>query len=157
MTETQAKYETGEGDDTMTFDKGIIEELNKPLNPALTKTLKHNGSRYLEGHTVISQANRIFGFDGWGYDIVAVHLQRIENISTDGEVVYTYAYSATVTVTVEGAPSRTDVGFNIVQKNRKNNVYTPESHETSFKGAVTGRHETGAALVRSPVRELIVR
>ena len=132
MTETQAKYET-EGGDAMTFDKGTIEELDKPLNPALTKTLK--GNRYLEGHTIISQANRIFGYDSWGYDIVDVQLQRIENIGDGGEVQHAYAYSATVTVTVAGAHPRTDIGFNTVQKWKTG--YTPEAHDTAMKGAVT--------------------
>ena len=117
----------------MTFDKGTIEELNKPLSPSLPKTLK--GNRYLEGHVVISQANRLFGFDGWGYEIVDVQFQRIENISAGGEVVHTYAYSATVTANVTGAPSRTDVGFGIVQKWKTG--YTPEAHDTAMKGAVT--------------------
>ena len=133
MTEAQAKYKTGEGDDTMTFDKKINEELNKPLSPSLPKTLK--GNRYLEGHVVISQANRIFGYDGWGYDLVDQQLQRIDNIGDGGEVTHTYAYSATVTVHVNGAPSRTDVGFSTVQKWK--GVYTPEGHETAFKSAVT--------------------
>ena len=41
------------------------------------------------------------------------------------------AYSATVRVTVPGAPSRTDVGFQPV------NDDSAEGHETAYKGAVT--------------------
>ena len=48
-----------------------------------------------------------------------------------GEVTSTPAYSAVVRVSVPGAPSRTDVGFQPVA------VESPEGHETAFKGAVT--------------------
>ena len=41
------------------------------------------------------------------------------------------AYSATVRVTVPGAPSRTDVGFQPVSDD------SAEGHETAYKGAVT--------------------
>ena len=41
------------------------------------------------------------------------------------------AYSATVRVTVPGAPSRTDVGFQPVSDE------SAEGHETAYKGAVT--------------------
>ena len=43
----------------------------------------------------------------------------------------TAAYSAVVRVSVPGAPSRTDVGFQPVTDD------SPEGHETAFKGAVT--------------------
>ena len=43
----------------------------------------------------------------------------------------TAAYSAVVKVSVPGAPSRTDVGFQPVTDD------SPEGHETAFKGAVT--------------------
>ena len=48
-----------------------------------------------------------------------------------GEVTRTAAYAAVVRVTVPGAPSRTDVGFQPLSDE------SPEGHETAFKGAVT--------------------
>jgi recombination DNA repair RAD52 pathway protein len=48
-----------------------------------------------------------------------------------GEATSTAAYSAVVRVTVPGAPSRTDVGFQAVADE------SPEGHETAYKGAVT--------------------
>ena len=64
-----------------------------------------------------------------------MRLERIENVTEQGQVSHTYAYSATVTVHVTGAPSRTDVGFSTVQKWKTG--YTPEAHDTAMKGAVT--------------------
>ena len=88
---------------------------------------------YLEGHTVIDQANRIFGFGGWGYDLVGnVTLRQLEAVDPrTGEVKTSSAYSAPVRVTVVGAPSRTDVGFHAVTEE------TSDGHDTALKGAVT--------------------
>ena len=88
---------------------------------------------YLEGHTVIDQANRIFGHGGWGYDLVGdVTLRQFETVdSRTGEVKTSSAYSAPVRVTVAGAPSRTDVGFHAVTEEN------PDGHDTALKGAVT--------------------
>ena len=108
----------------------------QPLDPALVSQRQGRGNRsydYIEGHTVIDQANRIFGYGGWGYELVGdVSLRRIEKLDVStGELRVTFAYSAPVRVTVNGAPSRTDIGFHIVAED------TPEGHETACKGAVT--------------------
>lgn len=129
MTETQATYDVHAD----RFADKVNADLKKPLSPALPKTLK--GMRYLEGHTVISQANRIFGFDGWGYDVVSVQLHEIDTKDKKGNPTKAYGYSATVTVTVNGAPPRTDVGFNTVAEWRSG--YHPDAHDTAMKGAVT--------------------
>ena len=114
----------------------VTEALAQPLDPQLVSQRKGRGGRkfdYIEGHTAIDQANRIFGFGGWGYELVGdVTLRPIEQTdSRTGEVTSTPAYSAVVRVTVPGAPSRTDVGFQPVAEE------TPEGHETAYKGAVT--------------------
>ena len=114
----------------------VTEALAQPLDPQLISQRKGRGGRkfdYIEGHTAIDQANRIFGFGGWGYELIGdVTLRPIEQInSRTGEVTRTTAYSATVRVTAPGAPSRTDVGFQPVSDE------SPEGHETAYKGAVT--------------------
>ena len=114
----------------------VVNALEQPLDPALVSRRDGRGNRqydYIEGHTVIDQANRIFGYGGWGYELVGdVSLRRIEKVDVrTGEVKVNYAYSAPVRVTVNGAPSRTDIGFHIVTED------TPEGHETAAKGAVT--------------------
>ena len=110
--------------------------LAQPLDPALICQRKGRAGmvyHYLEGHAVIDQANRIFGFGGWGYDLVAdVTLRRIESVdSRTGEVRASLGYSAPVRVTVAGAQSRTDIGFHAVTED------TQDGHDTAIKGAVT--------------------
>ena len=114
----------------------VTEALAQPLDLQLVSQRKGRGGRkfdYIEGHTAIDQANRIFGFGGWGYELVGdVTLRQIESMdSRSGEVTCSAAYSAIVKVTVPGAPSRTDVGFQAVTDE------SAEGHETAFKGAVT--------------------
>ena len=114
----------------------VTEKLSQPLDPSLVSQRRGRAGRdysYIEGHTVIDQANRIFGFGGWGFDLAGeVVLREIENVDPKtGEVRRIRAYSAPVRVTVPGAPPRTDVGFHTVAED------TGEGHETAFKGSVT--------------------
>ena len=114
----------------------VVNALEQPLDPALVSRRDGRGNRqydYIEGHTVIDQANAIFGYGGWGYELAGdVSLRRIEKVDVrTGEVKVNYAYSAPVRVSVVGAPPRTDIGFHVVAED------TPEGHETAAKGAVT--------------------
>ena len=114
----------------------VTGALGQPLDPALISQRKGRAGRtfsYIEGHVAISEANRVFGFGGWGYELVAdVTLREIENVDPfTGEVKRVRAYSAPVRVTVPGAPPRTDVGFHAVTEE------TADGHETALKGAVT--------------------
>ena len=114
----------------------VTNALGQPLDPGLVSQRKGRAGRtydYLEGHAVIDQANRIFGFGGWGYELVGdVTLRQFENVDTKtGEVKLTHVYSAPVRVTVPGAPPRTDIGFNAVAEDNA------DGHETAIKGAVT--------------------
>ena len=117
------------GDSPLHWDAlspNINEALRQPLDPALVSERKGRGGRrfsYIEGHTAIDQANQVFGYGGWGYELVGdVTLREFKSGA---------AYSATVRVTVLGAPSRTDVGFQPVSDD------SAEGHETAYKGAVT--------------------
>ena len=114
----------------------VTQALGQPLDPALASQRKGRAGRsydYLEGHVVIDQANRIFGFGGWGYELVGdVTLRRIETVDTQtGEVKVTSGYSAPVRVTVAGALPRTDLGVHPVAED------TLDGHDTAMKGAVT--------------------
>ena len=113
-----------------------VTGVGQPLDPALVSQRKGRAGRtfsYIEGHVAISEANRVFGFGGWGYELVAdVTLREIENVDPHtGEVKRFRAYSAPVRVTVPGASPRTDVGFHAVTEE------TADGHETALKGAVT--------------------
>ena len=47
----------------------VTQALGQPLDPALVSQRKGRGGRtfsYIEGHTAISEANKVFGFGGWG-------------------------------------------------------------------------------------------
>ena len=97
----------------------VTQALSQPLDPALASQRKGRGGRtfdYLEGHVVIDQANHIFGYGGWGYELVGdVTLRRIETVdSQTGEVTVSQGYSAPVRVTVAGALPRTDTGVHPV-------------------------------------------
>lgn len=120
--------------------------LEQPLDPVLISYRKGRSRRssaggkkrvaifaYVEGRAAIQQANRIFGFGGWGYEVVGdvVPWETDAVDSETGEVRRVRSYAATVRVTVAGAPPRTDVGFHSVVEE------TPEGHETAYKGAVT--------------------
>ena len=114
----------------------VTNALGQPLDPALVSQRKGRAGRtydYLEGHVVINQANHIFGFGGWGFELAAdVTLREIETVDTKtGEVKRTHVYSAPVRVTVPGAPPRTDIGFHAVAEDNA------DGHETAIKGAVT--------------------
>ena len=114
----------------------VTEKLSQPLDPSLIFQRKGRGGRdylYMEGHTVIDQANRIFCLGGWGFELVGdVSLRDIETVDAKtGEVRRIRAYSAPVRVTVPGAPPRTDIGFHVVAEE------SGEGHETAAKGAVT--------------------
>ena len=127
------------GDHDLLWDglsPAVTQKLSEPLDPSLVSRRKGRAGRtyeYIEGHAVIDQANRIFGFGGWGHEVVGeVGLLKIENVDPKtGEVKRIHAYSATVRVTVPGAPSRTDVGFHTVAEENG------EGHETAYKGSVT--------------------
>ena len=114
----------------------VSNALSQPLDPALVSQRKGRAGRtfdYLEGHVVIAQANRIFGYGGWGYELAGdVTLRRIETVDPQtGEVKVSLGYSAPVRVTVAGALPRTDIGVHPVTED------TLDGHDTALKGAVT--------------------
>ena len=114
----------------------VSQALGQPLDPELVSQRKGRGGKsfdYLEGHAVIDQANRIFGYGGWGYELVGdVTLRRIETLDTQtGEVKVDQGYSAPVRVTVAGALPRTDLGVHPVAEDNF------DGHDTAMKGSVT--------------------
>ena len=114
----------------------VSQALGQPLDLDLASQRKGRGGKffdYLEGHAVIDQANRIFGYGGWGYELVEnVTLRRIETVDPQtGEITTASAYSAPVRVTVAGALPRTDLGVHPVTEDNL------DGHDTAMKGAVT--------------------
>ena len=114
----------------------VTQALGQPLDPELVSQRKGRGGKsfdYLEGHIVIAQANHIFGYGGWGYELVGdVTLRRIETVDPQtGEVTVSQGYSAPVRVTVAGALPRTDLGVHPVAEE------TFDGHDTAMKAALT--------------------
>ena len=58
----------------MTFSKKQLEALSAPLDPRHVKMRKQGGRPvyYIEAWWAISEANRIFGFDGWDRETIEV-------------------------------------------------------------------------------------
>lgn len=110
--------------------------LEQPLDPALVSERETRDGRllqYIEGWAAINQANRIFGFDGWGAEVVGEVAYRPLSL-TDPDTSETIAvgmYTAAVRVAVRGCPPKADVGCAFVSQD------TPEAHEAAYKGAVT--------------------
>ena len=97
----------------------VTNALSQPLDPELVSQRKGRGGKlfdYLEGHVVIDQANRVFGYGGWGYELVGdVTLRQVETVDPQtGEIRTALGYSAPVRVTVAGALPRTDIGVHPV-------------------------------------------
>ena len=110
--------------------------LAQPLDHALVSERELRDGRllqYIEGWVVINQANRIFGHDGWGAEVVGDVAYRplslVDPVTDTPAAVGTY--TATVRVTARGCPPKADVGCGFVAEE------TPEAHEAAYKGAVT--------------------
>ena len=114
------------------MDAKITKKLQEELDGSLI-SLKRGRYRYIEGCTVIDQANGIFGHGGWGYELASpVEMRTFDVVDKKtGEKRTQYGYSATVTVTVKDAQPRTDIGFCTVADQ------TADGHDTAMKGAVT--------------------
>jgi len=113
--------------------------LDQPLDPKLGAYRKADRGRdvsYLEGHLVIAQANRIFGFDAWSYSVDRIDLTYMN----DGKGLL---YSTLVTVNADGCGSRQDTGCHPIRNSvdqdgkEKDNINNPEQHDLARKSAVT--------------------
>ncbi len=114
----------------------VLALLAEPLDPALISERGASDGRlfqYIEGWAAINQANRLFGYDGWGAELVGEAGYRPMSLidpATD-QPLAVGMYTASVRVTVRGCPARSDVGCGFVAGE------TPEAHEAAYKGAVT--------------------
>lgn len=85
-------------------------ELAKNLEPQHVKTAKYVNGAFIEGWHAISEANRIFGFDGWSYRAQLTKEAVEQGKDRDGNPQWQAAYTCVVTLTV-GDTVREDVGF----------------------------------------------
>ena len=115
--------------------QNVIEELDKPLSLSHVKKREGAGKKmldYLEGWFVISEANRIFGFDGWCRRTTRIELiGSFSKIDNYGKEKTHAAYRASVLITVDGV-EREGTGFgNGIDANELN------AHELAIKEAET--------------------
>ena len=105
-----------------------VKQLQAGLDPSHVAKRKGFGGggmlSYIEGHVAIDTANRIFGFDGWSYEILEV--------ACIGETSGKVAYRATVKLTVNDTV-RVDVGYG--DGSNKSNILA--AHELALKESVT--------------------
>lgn len=113
--------------------------LAKPLDAARIKTRAAGGNKpalsYLETHDVIRTANEIFGFGGWGHEIVDLRLipgVTVTNAAGDKNGVCV-GYVCTVRLTVAGCVPTSGVGYGDATEYRESATVT--AHELAAKEA----------------------
>ena len=85
-----------------------IEELDKPLDRAVVKTRSKGNFdlSYIEGWWAISEANRIFGFDGWNRE--TVYCKEVSRTEYNGK--HKVGYEAKVRIIVDDVVVRDGTG-----------------------------------------------
>jgi len=118
------------------FTEKQLKNLEAPLDGKRVKRREQGNISlsYLEGYDIIDHANKIFGFDGWSYDVTRLQQVSEEINEKNNKVV---AYRALITVTVYSSNHqlfvlRSDVGYGIgIAKDYAS------AHESGGKEAVT--------------------
>ena len=123
-----------------TFSPEQITALSAPLDRAKVRQREQGRNKvsYLEGWQVIAEANRIFGFDGWQRETIAVECvnQSERTIGRDGRSGWGVTYTARVRITV-GA---TDAGPVIREGSGAGHgidIDLGQAHESAIKEAET--------------------
>ena len=89
---------------TAVFSPEQIAALSAPLDRAKVQTRSQAGRSlaYLEGWQAIAEANRIFGFDGWQRETIAVHCvsERERTLGSSSRAGWGVTYTARVRIRV---------------------------------------------------------
>ena len=87
----------------MGFSEKQVQALRRSLNPRHVRTREANGRElsYIEGWYAISEANRIFGFDGWSRETVETRCVLARE--NRGSFVAVYVAKVRITVHADGA------------------------------------------------------
>ena len=87
----------------MGFSEKQVQALRRSLNARHVRTREANGRElsYIEGWYVISEANRIFGFDGWSRETVETRCVLARE--NRGSFVAVYVAKVRITVHADGA------------------------------------------------------
>jgi len=89
---------------TTLFSSEQIAALSAPLDRAKVQTRSQAGRSlsYMEGWQAIAEANRIFGFDGWQRETIAVHCvaERERTLGSSNRAGWGVTYTARVRIRV---------------------------------------------------------
>ena len=125
---------------TCTFSAEQITALSAPLDRAKVRQREQGRSQvsYLEGWQVIAEANRIFGFDGWQRETVALRCvnQSERTIGRDQKPGWGVTYTARVRISVSttGQPALIREGCGA---GHGIDVDLGQAHESALKEAET--------------------
>lgn len=130
----------------MSFTDTQIKALGAKLNGKHVRTRRHNGTElsYLEGWHVISEANRIFGFDAW--DRETVHSQCVWQSNNKDSLACTYI--ARVRVSVRAGDDMIVREGSGSGHGRSRNA--GEAHESALKEAETDATKRALATFGNP-------
>lgn len=115
------------------FTPEAISALEGPLDPrrvSVGQSGPLNGIPYLEGHDVIRRANEIFGFGGWGFELVGQPVM-VESAEQGNNKTPYQVWMATGRLMVTGGEVFADVGTCVRQGAGSGGL------EMAIKGAVT--------------------
>lgn len=119
----------------MTFTPEQIKALEAPLDPRHVKPPPQGKyGEYVDAHHVVTEANRIFGHDGWSYIITSLELcARTEAKDRNGNPQVRVAYRGTVRATVGDATREgAAVGTGMAKPENEG-----DAHESAVKEAET--------------------
>ena len=87
----------------MGFSEKQVQALRRSLNPRHVRTREANGRElsYIEGWYAISEANRIFGFDGWSRETMETRCVLARE--NRGSFLAVYVAKVRITVHADGA------------------------------------------------------
>jgi len=119
----------------VTFTSEQTKDLSDPLDPRHIKPPPRGkfGS-YVDGHHIISEANRIFGYDGWSYTVTLMDLcSRIETVDSNNKPQVRVGYRCMVRVEVAGVVREgAAVGSGMAKPENE-----ADAHESAVKEAET--------------------
>lgn len=117
------------------FTDEMIKALSAPLDPRHIKPPPRGkfGS-YVDGFHIVTEANRIFGFDGWSYAITMLELcSRVETVDAKDKPQIRVGYRCTVRAEVGGVYREgAAVGSGMAQPQNE-----ADAHESALKEAET--------------------
>lgn len=119
----------------MTFSPEQIKKLEAPLDPSNVKPPPQGKyGEYVDSYHVISEANRIFGYDGWSYGITKIEpCSRVETVDSRGNPQVRVGYRCTVRANVDGVQREgAAVGTGIAKPDNE-----ADAHESAIKEAET--------------------